>query len=384
MTTMLSDEALLGRLVSFDSTSRNSNRPIAAFIAEYLDRPGIRIEEQPSPDGDKLNLIVHVGPEVDPDSRNGIVLSGHMDVVPAEEPDWQNDPFSLAVHEDRLVGRGAADMKGFDALAINLAAALSTTTLAHPLVLVLTYDEEVGTLGAKHFAHAWPAERALPRAAIIGEPTSLEVVRLHKGHARFEMDVKGIGAHSGYPHLGKSAIEPAGRAVTALAELRQALMEEDWPNAEHFPEVPYPALNVARIHGGSAINIIPDHCHVDLSLRILPGMAIEPMFELIRNTALAAAGDADATVTQGNLSPPLLTTEDTPLYRTLTALMRQDKTVSASYATDAGWLQECGLEPVIWGPGSIEVAHKPNEWMPRDEYRRGAQLLRSVVENYCM
>ena len=144
----LSDVELLARLVAFDSTSHNSNLPVADFISDYLDRPGVRIERNPSPDGDKANLIVTVGPEVDDATRDGLALSGHMDVVPAEEPEWRTDPFVLTESDGAYYGRGSSDMKGFVALAVNAAARASGSNLRRPLSLILTYDEEVGTLGA--------------------------------------------------------------------------------------------------------------------------------------------------------------------------------------------------------------------------------------------
>lgn len=220
MTALLSDAELLRRLVGYDSTSRNSNLPIADFIADYLDRPGVRIARNLSPDGDKANLVIRLGPaDADP-TRRGLVLSGHMDVVPADEDGWESEPFTLTAREDRYVGRGACDMKGFLALAMNRTRALDPARLARPLALVFTYDEELGTLGARHFVETWDAQ-TLPRDAVIGEPTSLAVVRMHKGYLKLRVAFTGRAAHSGYPHLGQNAIEPAGRAIVALASLRR-------------------------------------------------------------------------------------------------------------------------------------------------------------------
>ena len=272
--TVLPHASLLARLVAFDSTSHRSNLPIADFICNYLDRPGVRIERLPSADGEKVNLCITVGPEVDPLRRDGLVFSGHMDVVPAGEPGWNSDPFSLVDGGDRWVARGACDMKGFDALAINIAASCAGRSLRQPLVLILTYDEEIGTVGAHDFARDWPEDRPLPRRAVIGEPTSLEVVRLHKGHCKMRFTVRGQAAHSGYPHLGASAIEPAARAVGALADLRATLVDEACPQAEHFPEVPFVALNVGTIRGGRAVNIIPEACTVELGFSRAAGHAL--------------------------------------------------------------------------------------------------------------
>lgn len=380
----LSDPELLERLVGFDTTSRYSNLPLAEFLCDYLDRPGIEIQRNPSPDGEKANLVVFVGPEVEAETREGLVLSGHMDVVPAEEPGWLGDPFTLRDGDDRFIGRGAADMKGFVALAVNRAVAASQETLRRPLVLVLTYDEEVGTLGACHFAKTWDRERRLPRSAIIGEPTSLEVVRLHKGHLKMRVVFRGQGAHSGYPHLGHNAIEPAARCVVALSELRREMEAERQPLHEHFPEVPFVALNLARIYGGSAINIVPDACSLEIGGRILPGMEAADLEDRIRQVISRTAEGETYDIEILSNSPPLHLEESAPICRYLSRQAGQTRTVSASYATDAGWLQTMGMDCAVWGPGSIEVAHKPEEFMPKDQYRRGGELLDQVIHDFCV
>lgn len=378
---LLSDAELLARLVGFDSTSHRSNRPIAFFLADYLDRPGIRVEQNPSADGEKTNLVVTVGGDADPAARRGLVLSGHMDVVPAGEEEWRSDPFELVETAEGYFGRGACDMKGFVALATNAAARGAASGVRHPLVLVLTYDEEVGLLGARRFAETW--ERPLPRAAIIGEPTQLRAVRLHKGISQHRLTVRGQSAHSGYPHLGHNAIEPAARAVVALSELRRTLEGESCPNREHYPETPFVALNVGVIEGGSADNVVPDRCVVDLSFRVLPGMESGPVQERIREALDGALAGESWELVMTTESPPLEVAETSEIHRAVCGLIGQEKTEAVSYATDGSWLQRAGLDSLIFGPGSIAVAHKPNEWMPKDEFHRTAGLLDQLVERFC-
>ncbi len=383
MTALLSDAELLRRLVGYDSTSRNSNLPIADFIADYLDRPGVRIARNLSPDGDKANLVIRLGPaDADP-TRRGLVLSGHMDVVPADEDGWESEPFTLTAREDRYVGRGACDMKGFLALAMNRTRALDPARLARPLALVFTYDEELGTLGARHFVETWDAQ-TLPRDAVIGEPTSLAVVRMHKGYLKLRVAFTGRAAHSGYPHLGQNAIEPAGRAIVALASLRRELEGERSPHSEHFPAVPFAPLNVARVAGGVAINIVPDRCVVELGIRLLPDMPREPMIDRVRRTLTAALEGTPFTLEMIGDSPPMLLDAGADIHRTLCGEVGQTGTVSVSFATDAGWLQTAGLECVIWGPGSIEVAHRPNEYLPQADFTRAGHVLGRVVRRACL
>jgi acetylornithine deacetylase len=380
----LSDAELLARLVAFDSTSHLSNLPIADFLAGYLDRPGVRVERNLSPAGDKANLVVWLGPEPG-EARDGLVLSGHMDVVPPGEG-WASDPFALTDAGDRYVGRGACDMKGFLALAANVAAGVADRTasrLRAPLVLVFTYDEEVGTLGARRLVESYPAGRRLPRQAIIGEPTSCRVARLHKGHLKMRLTLHGVSAHSGYPHLGENAIEPAGRVIVALAELRRALAAEPAPHGELFSEVPYVPLNVGTVRGGTAINVVPERCVVELGVRPLPGMDSAALAARVAAAARAAAAPAVPTVEVISDSPPLLAAADAPILRHLAAAVGQREAGSVSFATDAGWLAGLGIDCAIWGPGSIEVAHKPNEHLPKAELAAARGVLAAAVERFC-
>src|SRR3954471_18131218 len=356
----LSDEVLLARLIAFDTTSHKSNREIADFISDYLDRPGVRITRHPTGDGAKLNLIAAAGPE---DGERGLVLSGHMDTVPAESEGWKSDPFTLTQRNGSYIARGAADMKGFLALAINRLASAEIPRLRHQLVLLFTHDEETGTLGARRLVDEPGAVPPLPRAAIIGEPPSLRVLRMHKGHLRLRLSLTGIPAHSGLPHLGVNAVEAAGRAIVALSELRQSLERERPPNAEHFAEVPYVTLNVARVSGGGATNVVPADCVLDLGIRLLPGMSAGEMTGRIRQVLKGAVSVPFELAVLGE-TPPMITAENAPIARLLAGELGESGSGSASFGTDGGWLSRLGLACVIGGPGSIEVAHKPNESLP--------------------
>jgi len=379
---LLSDAELFARLVGFDSVSRNSNLPIADFLCDYLDRPGVRVERNPSPDGGKTNVIAWIGPEPAGD-RAGLVLSGHMDVVPADEEGWRHDPFSLADEGDRWVGRGTCDMKGFLALAANLAVEARADRWRAPLALVFTYDEEVGTLGAKQLIESFPEAERLPRSAIIGEPTSLKVARTHKGHTKARVILHGVPAHSGYPHLGSNAIEPAGRVIVALTRLRHELESESPAHRELFPEVPYVPLNVGTVHGGSAINVVPDRCVVEVGFRPLPGLSSGDLLERIGRAVRESAAPFEPEIELLSDSPPLLLDEASPIHRHLCKLVGQDAGSSVSFATDAGWLQRLGLDCAIFGPGSIEVAHKPNECLSKSEFAAARGLLDRTVQIFC-
>src|SRR5829696_1515288 len=326
----LSDEALLSRLVSFDTTSHKSNREIASFICDYLDRRGVRIIRHPTPAGTKLNLIVSAGPE---DGDRGLVLSGHMDVVSAEPEGWESDPFTFTRRDGCYVARGAADMKGFLALAINRLAATAIPRLGHQLVLLFTHDEETGTLGARRLLEEPRVVPPLPRAAIIGEPTSLRVLRMHKGHLRLRLSFTGVPAHSGLPHLGVNAIEAAGRAIVAFAELRQSLERERPPNAEHFPEVPYVTLNVARVAGGGPINVVPADCVLEVGVRLLPGMSADEITGRARAVMQEAVSGVPFELVLLGETPPMMVPENAPILHLLAGELGQAGSGSAPFGT---------------------------------------------------
>jgi acetylornithine deacetylase len=377
----LSDDALLARLVAFDTTSHKSNREIADFLCDYLDRPGVRITRHPTADGAKLNLIVAAGPV---DGDHGLVLSGHMDTVPAEPEGWHSDPFTLTPSNGSYVARGAADMKGFLALATNRLAAADIARLRHQLVLLFTHDEETGTQGARRLVDEPAGVPPLPRAAIIGEPTGLRVLRMHKGHLRLRLRFTGVPAHSGLPHLGVNAVEAAGAAIAALSALRRTLERERSPHADQFPEVPFVTLNLARVAGGGAANVVPADCVLDLGIRLLPGMPVDDMIARVRAAVSAAASPALFELAVLGETPPMIAAEDAPIHRLLAAELGQTGSGSASFGTDGGWLARLGLDCVLCGPGSIEVAHRPNESLPVAEFVRAGELLSRVVRRACV
>jgi len=282
----------------------------------------------------------------------------------------------------RLIGRGACDMKGFLAVAANLLAE-ATSGLRHPLALLFTYDEEVGTVGARRLAESWPDAKRLPRATIVGEPTRLRVVRAHKGIVELRVTVTGRSAHSGYPHLGRSAIEPATRIAVALSELRERLAAERPAGHEDFPEVPFVPLNIGTIRGGTAPNVVPDRCELALTFRPLPGDDGEALTRRVRDTVRAAAGDAPVEIAVIALSPAMATPVTAPVMRELMAAAKEKAAVTVSYATDAGWLRRAGLDCAVYGPGDIALAHRPDESIPIDDLGRARLVLEELIRRLC-
>ncbi len=402
MTAVLTDRELLGRLVAFDSTSSNSNVPIADFICNYVDGLGVDVVRNFNNDRTKVNLVLRVpGTASRAGPAAGLTLSGHVDTVPATEKEWQSDPFTLTERDDRYIARGACDMKGFVALAVNtirhaaqggssagiddrrVGSAGRRGAPRNSLVCVLSFDEEPGILGAQHFARTWDRPFELPKATVVGEPTEMRVVRMHKGHLKMRIVFRGKTAHTGYAHLGVNAIEPAGRVIVALTDFHRELANVRSPTSEFFPNTPSPTAAVTRIHGGTATNVVPDECVLDFGIRLLPDMDPAEWEQRVRARLADTRELGDHTVEECGLSAPFCTDEDTPIYRTLCDLVLQLGTYAVSYASDAGPLQQMGHECVLFGPGSIEVAHKPNEWLPKREFSATRDILDRLVETFC-
>jgi len=383
MPTTLSNSELLAMLVSFDSASENSNLPIADFVCNYLDHSGIEIERFPHTDEKKVNLLIRIGP--DDDIKSGLMYSGHLDVVAAEESGWRTDPFTLTEINGAYFGRGSCDMKGSIALAMNQAVAIAEEELVYPFYLLLTCDEELGSLGAQSFCDTWPADKPLPRNVLIGEPTSLRVVRMHKGHLKLQITIHGKAAHSGFPHKGINAIERAATVLNLLTDLRKSIALTQVETSHFFPETPYPALNIATISGGSAINVIPDTCTIKVGIRLLPGMDTDCAINNIKQLVANTLEEDQYEVTLINNSPPMLLDEDTFINREICELIDQSDSFGVSFSSDAGVLSKrMNLQCVLFGPGSIDVAHRPNEYLPIDEFIRAEELFGKIIHRFCM
>lgn len=361
-------ERLLAELVAFPTVSDRPVTGIAAFVAERCEAAGMRVERFPSPGEGKLNLVCSLGPA----GTDGLLLSGHLDVVPVEGQPWTSDPFRLARRGDRLHGRGACDMKAF--VAATLAALPALGTLRRELVLAWTCDEEVGCHGSRALVSAL-AGRPLPRACLVGEPTSFRIFRMHPGHSTVRVRCVGRAAHSSKPELGESAIRKAAEVIGRLDRLA-----EDWRREVRFPELlerPFVVLNVGTIRGGTAVNIVPDACVLEVGFRPLPGMDEAGLVGQLRERL-----DGLATVEAVGDTPPLLTPAGTPL-EALLARWAEGAPAAAPYATDGGNLAKLGVAPLVFGPGSIDVAHQADEYVPVGELHRSVDILGQLIHARC-
>ena len=383
--------AVLADMVAFPTVSSEPVTALADYIADRCEAAGMRVERYESEPG-KCNVVCTAGPMTEPteskgrgSARPGVVLSGHMDVVPVVGQPWTSDPFTLTPRGDNLHGRGACDMKAFLAAIVHALPKLPLKHLKHELVFAFTHDEETGCNGSRLLVEQLLSEgRALPTSCLIGEPTSLGIFRMHPGHAVVRITCRGQAAHSSKPDLGRSAILLAGRVLGALERLAA-----DWRTTSADPvlaallERPFVVLNVGTIHGGNAINIVPDRCVIDVGFRPLPGMIVE---DLVRELTerVTEVHSRDVEVELQRVTPAMLTPEGTALEGVLRGFSRAPQIGAAAFATDGGNLERLGLNTLVFGPGSIDVAHKADEFVPVAELVRAVDVVEAVVGSRCV
>lgn len=367
-------ETLLGRLVTHPTVFAEPVLPMAAELAERLEGVGMKVERLEAGPG-KCNLVATAGPA----GTDGLVLSGHMDVVPVEGQPWTGDPFRLRRDGARLLGRGTCDMKGFLAAVVTALRRSPPRDLRRELCVVFTCDEEVGCLGSSILADQLNATgRKLPSLALVGEPTSFRIFRMHPGHVTARITCRGAAAHSSKPDLGRSAIRLAARVVDTLDALA-----EDWRKDVRFPELlerPFVVLNVGTIRGGVAVNIVPDTCVLELGFRPLPGMSPDALFAEVR-ARVEPLGEVEAVLERN--TPSLLTPAGTDLEALLAPWATDPTPAAAPYATDGGNFERLGVRTLVFGPGSIDVAHRADEFVPTAELHRAVDVVEELVARRC-
>jgi acetylornithine deacetylase len=373
---------ILERLVAFDTTSHLSNLALIAWVERYLSGHGIEARRIANQDGAKANLLATVGPA----AGDGVVLSGHTDVVPVTGQAWTSDPFDLTERRGRLYGRGAADMKGFLALALAAVPDLIEAGVKRPAHLAFSYDEEIGCFGAPGLIDL--INRAVPRPAlvVVGEPTSMEVVSSHKGIGYWRVTVRGREAHSSRTDLGVSAVMAAAKLMGELAAVAERFEREADPTSPFLPKGP--TLTIGTVEGGTAGNILARECVFGFDLRALPGdasrVALGPFFALAQrldSELKARAPEAVVVVEQLAEVPPLRADAGSEAEAFVRRLAGDNGPARvASFASEAGQFQGAGLPAVLCGPGSIDQAHQPDEYVERTQLERGAVFMARLVE----
>jgi acetylornithine deacetylase len=366
-------------LIGFDTTSRGSNLALIDLAQDLLEKSGARCRRTFDATGQKANLLATFGPDGD----GGYVLSGHTDVVPVDGQDWSSDPFRAEVRDGRLYGRGACDMKGFVAAALSLAPAIGKAKLARPVHFALSYDEEVGCVGVKGLLDDLKAQGVKPALAIIGEPTLMKIVGAHKGGAKLSTRCCGKEGHSSQPYTGANAVMMAGEFMGLLESVWDGLKADRDPR--FTPD--HTTVQATVVHGGTAVNILAKEADVTWEYRALPGSDTEAIIETVKRRAesellpkyRARAAEAAFRTTLHAQYPGLALDEESPAILLARELTGANQVEAVAYGTEAGHFQNYGIPAVICGPGSIEQAHRPDEFCELSELDACESFLKKVI-----
>lgn len=375
---------ILQQLIAFDTASRNSNRALIDFVRNYLDGFGVKSDIVLGKEEGKACVFATMGPA----DGAGVVLAGHSDVVPVDGQDWSSDPFKLTERDGKFFGRGTCDMKGFIACALSLVPELARAKLTQPVHLAFTHDEESDMSGAANLTDFMRKKGIQPDWVWIGEPTEHHIIDSHKGVAAFETSITGVPAHSGKPDLGLNAIELGHEFISVLRSVASEKRAKPFAGSRYDP--PYTTINFGIVEGGTAENITAEHWKLLWQTRQHPGEDHDGMLaDIERRTQAALLPHIEGfvannprvgckTCTCFNI-PPLMPTPDNPGQRILGLLTGMKDTEAVSFATEAGFFQKLGTSVVVCGPGSIDQAHKADEYVKMSQLSDCVDLMRKVL-----
>ena len=360
---------------STDPRHDQSNLPVVNLLAEWFAGLGFAVEMMPvNGAGDKVNLIAGLGT-----GGGGLVLSGHTDTVPYTESAWRQDPFRLTERDGRFYGLGTADMKCFFPIVMQVLRSLDLKKIKRPIILLATCDEECTMAGAKALVDAG---RGLGRHALIGEPTGLKPVIMHKGVMIETIILRGKAGHASNPSLGNNALEGMQQVMSALAEWRGDLQE--YANVKF--DVPNPTLNFGCIHGGDSPNRICAECELKVDLRVLPGMQIDAVRAELRRVATRAVAGSGLEVEFDGVfpgTPPMETDPASEIVKVAEKLTGHSAG-SVNFGTEGPYLNSLGMDTVVLGPGDIDQAHQANEYIESSRIEPMQDLLRRMITHFCM
>jgi acetylornithine deacetylase len=375
----------IARTIAYSTVSRESNLGLIEWAQKHLESLGARCRLSYDSERRKANLFASLGPE----RPGGVVLSGHTDVVPVDGQAWDTDPFRAEIADDRLYGRGAADMKGFVGTALALASEFVASGLKQPLHFALSYDEEVGCIGVRELLSDLERAGIRPDSVIVGEPTSMRVVIGHKGKHGYRCTVRGLSCHSAYAPQGVNAVEAAAEVVAYLKSMARRFRDRG-PHDALF-DVTHTTVHTGVMQGGTALNIVPKQCSFDFEFRHLPGDDPHALLEEVKafaeQTLLPEMQRVDPA--SGfewevlSVMPGLDVGTETPTARLALALTDFRDVGKVSFGTEAALFQQAGMPAVVCGPGSIEQAHKPNEYVSLDQLAQCEAFLRRLMQRVC-
>lgn len=373
--------AILDRLMSFDTVSSKPNMALMAHVRDLLAGAGIEAVLIPDAAGAKANLFATVGPE----GQGGVMLSGHTDVVPVEGQAWTRPPFALTEEDGRLYGRGAADMKGFCAVAIATMLQAATRPLKTPLHLALSYDEEIGCMGVRSLIDMLAAAPVKPRFCIVGEPTSMQVATGHKGKVALRATCTGREGHSALAPLALNALHLAADFVQAVRALQADVAAHGLSDGDY--DVPYSTIHIGKLNGGVQVNIVPNQAVIDFEIRSVAGEDVEGLIARLRDGAEAIVAPLRATFPEADIRierlwdyPGLGTPSDAAVVNFVKGLTGANGTMKVAFGTEGGLFDaRLGIPTVICGPGSMAQGHKPDEFVTVEQMARCEAMMSALL-----
>jgi acetylornithine deacetylase len=377
----MNSEDILTRLVAFDTTSTKSNLQLIDFVRNLLDDHAIESQLVHNDDHSCANLYATIGP----DDRGGVMLSGHTDVVPTSGQDWQSDPYQLRTEDKLLFGRGSCDMKGFIACVLAGLPQIAAGKLQTPIHLAFSYDEEIGCIGARRLVDSMAGFEVRPRLGLIGEPTNMSMVLGHKGKVSFRVTVSGLSCHSAYISNGVNAVEYAAELITFIHNMNTRVQQN---LTDPSYTVPHTTFHVGNINGGTALNIVPRQCEFEFEIRNLPQEDLDSLVHEIKHYA----NDVLLVDMQSRYPQSEIRFDETSCYPGLhtdpaSAVIAYTRAINpidevgdnVSFGTEAGLFDSIGINSLVCGPGSIDQAHKPDEFVSREQMQYCDQMIENLV-----
>ena len=375
---------ILKKLVSFDTTSFKSNLDLIKFIENYLNDLNIKSELIYDETKNKANLFTTIGPNL----QGGIVLSGHTDVVPITKQNWTSDPFILTERDDKLFGRGSSDMKGFIAIVLSRVSAMVEKKLKKPIHLAFSYDEEIGCVGVHSLLDLIKKKSINPEFCIVGEPTSMEMVIGHKGKHAYDVKVEGLSCHSGQAPNGVNAINYASKLINYIEEINKEKSIKGPFDNDY--EIPYSTLHTGLIKGGTILNIVPKFCQFEFEIRHLaeddPLEIIQRIKQYTEELLIKEMHNISSTtnieINEKINYPGLNISESISPVKQVKELLGKSSHKKVVFGTEGGlFKRELNLPTIICGPGSIDQAHKPDEFISIQQIEKGGTFIDKLINN---
>lgn len=374
-------ESIFKKLVSYKSISKTENIPLIKYVRRYLTSYGIKSSIIKG-NSYQSNLYAHIGPN----NENGIMFSGHTDVVPVTGQSWDSDPFTMEINKNNYIGRGTCDMKGFIAVVLSIIPEIQKSKLKKPIQLMFSYDEEIGCVGIQKAIPFLKSLKYKPKYCVVGEPTEMKVINEHKGKKNFVVTFNGVEAHSSLVNEGVNAINFASDFIIFLKKMQKELQSHDNLDNNFYPN--FSSINIGKIKGGIAINIIPKKCKVEFEIRNLPKTDLQILLNRIKNflknlekKMKKLNENSSINLTAFNSFPPLNTDHKNEIVKISLNASKTNNTGSVSFGTEAGIFNNLGINTVVCGPGSIAQAHKPNEFVSRLQIEKCSKFIEKIINS---